>query len=86
MSTKKFFGLLLTCGLMLGTVQFAQALDRDHDNDRRCGQKVEKAEQALRNAERRHGANSRQAQAKRRQLEEARERCHHEGGEHHEHR
>ena len=86
MSTNKVVGLLLTGSLMLGTVQFAQALDRDHDNDRRCGQKVEKAEQALHNAERKHGPNSRQAQAKRRQLEEARERCHHERGEHHEHR
>ena len=40
---------------------------------------VEKAERHLLQAERKHGAGSRQAQNARRHLEEARERCHRHG-------
>ena len=60
----------------LGWVAPAQALDRDHDRDRKCEQRIRNAERRLRDAERRHGVHSRQAQARRHDLEEARERCH----------
>ncbi len=45
------------------------------DRDRRCEQRIRRAEDNLRRAERRHGDNSRQAQQKRRELQEARSRC-----------
>jgi len=60
----------------------ARALDRDHDNDRKCEQQIRKAEAKLHDAERKHGEHSRQAQARRHDLEEARERCHHGDRDH----
>jgi hypothetical protein len=60
----------------LGWVAPAQALDRDHD--RKC-------EQQIRNAERKHGEHSRQAQSRRRDLENVRARCH-RGDHDHDHR
>ena len=45
---------------------------RDRD---RCEQRIRRAEDNLRRAERRHGDHSRQAQQKRRELQEARSRC-----------
>jgi hypothetical protein len=60
----------------LGGAVPARALDRDHDNDRKCEERIRNAERRLRNAERKHGEHSRQAQARRHDLEEARERCH----------
>lgn len=73
---RKKFGLitmLLTFGLLLGVCKPAQAVDRDD----RCERQVRKAEVNLQNAIRRHGEHSRQAESRRHQLEEARERCHH---------
>ena len=66
----------------LGGAVPTQALDRDHDNDRKCEQRIRNAERRLRDAERRHGARSRQAQARRHDLEEARERCHRRDRDH----
>ena len=43
--------------------------------DRRCEQRVRRAQDNLRRAERRHGEHSRQAREKRRELEDARARC-----------
>lgn len=60
----------------LGGAVPAPALDRDHDNDRKCEQRIRNAERRLHNAERKHGEHSRQARARRHDLEEARERCH----------
>lgn len=54
----------------------ARAVDRDHNNDRKCEQRIRNAERRLRDAERKHGEHSRQARARRHDLEEARERCH----------
>ena len=51
--------------------------DRDHDRDRKCEQRIRKAEFNLDKAIRRHGPGSRQAERRRQELEEARERCHH---------
>ena len=52
-----------------------RALDRD---DERCHRRVEQAERNLDKAVRRHGEHSRQAQQRRHELEEARERCRHD--------
>ncbi len=61
---------------LMGSAPPAQALN-DHDRDRKCEQRIHRAEDNLRHAERRHGEHSRQAEQKRRQLEEAREHCRH---------
>lgn len=63
---------LVVFGFAAGTVP-AGARDRDD----RCEKQVRKAEQDLDKAVRKHGEHSRQAEQKRHQLEEARERCHH---------
>jgi len=63
----------------------ARAMDRDHDDDRRCEQQIRKAEAKLHDAERRHGDHSRQAQSRRRDLENARARCHHDRDHDHDH-
>jgi uncharacterized membrane protein len=54
-----------------------RALDRNHDRDERCEKRIHKAEEQLSKAIRRHGEHSRQADQRRHELEEARERCHH---------
>ena len=63
----------------------ARAMDRDHDDDRRCEQQIRKAEAKLYDAERKHGEHSRQAQSRRRDLENARTRCHHDRDHDHDH-
>jgi len=60
----------------------ARAMDRDHDNDRRCEEQIRNAERKLHDAERKHGEHSRQAQSRRRDLENARARCHHGDRDH----
>jgi hypothetical protein len=64
----------------LGGAAPARAMDRDHD--RKCEERIRNAERRLRNAERKHGEHSRQAQARRHDLEEARERCHRRDRDH----
>ena len=59
---------------LAGTVP-ARALVRD--DDRRCEERIHKAEANLQNAIRKHGERSRQAERRRHELQEARERCHH---------
>jgi hypothetical protein len=60
----------------LGGAVPARAVDRDHDNDRRCEEQIRNAEHKLHDAERKHGEHSRQVQSRRRDLENARARCH----------
>lgn len=50
---------------------------RAADRDDKCEQKVRGLEEQLHQAERKHGEHSKQADKKRRQLEEAREKCRH---------
>jgi hypothetical protein len=47
------------------------------DRDRNCEQHIRKAESKLQQAIHKHGARSRQAEQRRRELEEVRERCRH---------
>ena len=70
----RLFAFLLTATLMAGSGLPSRALDRDD----RCHRQIEKAEYNLRRAIERHGEHSRQARQRRRELEETRERCHHE--------
>ncbi len=60
---------LLACSLLAGS---AMAYDRDGG---RCEQRIHKAERHLRQAIRKHGPGSRQAQRRREQLERARQQC-----------
>jgi hypothetical protein len=69
----------------LGGAVPTQALDRDHDNERKCEQRIHNAESKLQQAIRKHGERSRQAENRRRELEQARERCRH-GHDHDGHR
>ncbi len=63
------FALILTFFVLVGPVTPAMAFDN-------CRHRIERAEGRLHEAIRRHGEHSRQAQERRRQLEEVRERCH----------
>lgn len=60
--------VLLSAFLMLGGTVPAQARTN-------CEKRIQKAENNLRKAVARHGEHSRQAEARRHQLEEAREQC-----------
>ena len=64
---------------LAGTVP-VRALVRD--DDRKCEQRIHRAEDKLQNAMRKHGEHSRQAERRRHELEEARERCHHGDRDH----
>jgi hypothetical protein len=70
---KTGMAVLLGASLLMGvsvTTQ-AQAPDRHY----RCEQRVRRAEENLRRAIARHGEHSRQAERRRRELEEVRARC-----------
>lgn len=70
-------------GLTLSAATPALAHDRDHDA---CRDRIQRAEQNLRNAERKHGEHSKAANKRREQLENARRSCHadrdHDGDRH----
>jgi translation initiation factor 2B subunit (eIF-2B alpha/beta/delta family) len=68
----KFIAVLIAAAMILGSSSLATAVDRE----RKCEQRIHKAEDNLQKAIRKHGEHSRQAEQKRHQLEEARERCH----------
>ena len=70
---------LVVLSFLAGVVP-AKAFDRD--DDRKCEQRIRNAERRLRDAERKHGEHSRQAEARRHDLEEARERCHRRDRDH----
>ena len=78
--TKLSIAAFIAVGLLAGTIP-AKAYDRD--DDRKCERRIHKAEENLERAVRRHGEHSRQAEARRHELEEARERCHHHDGDRH---
>ena len=60
--------------LLLGSVGPARAGDLDHE----CRERIHKAEAKLQREIDRHGEHSRQAEKRRHELEEARERCGHD--------
>lgn len=66
----------LVISSFLGGAVAARAMVRDHDDDRKCEQQIHNAERKLQEAERKHGEHSRQAQSRRRDLQNARARCH----------
>jgi hypothetical protein len=71
-----------TLSAMLGASLLAGVATPAHaDRDDQCRRDIQKAEQNLDKAIRKHGEHSRQADERRRQLEEVRSRCH--WNEHH---
>lgn len=79
MKFKTMFGKGLLFGALavslLGGLAIPARADRD-DHHERCERDVRKAERNLDNAIHKHGEHSRQAEKRRHELEEARERCH----------
>lgn len=75
MQKLRLLALILAVAFVGGSAIPAKALDRDDD---RCHRQIEKAERNLDKAVRRHGEHSPQAERRRHELEETRERCHHD--------
>jgi len=73
--------IILAAFFLFGSALPARALDRDD----KCERRVHRAEENLERAIRRHGEHSRQAEQRRHQLEEARERCHRDHDRDHDH-
>jgi hypothetical protein len=67
----KIFVSAIVVALLLGSIP-ALASGR---GERRCEERIHNAEVRLRNAERKHGEHSRQAEKRRRELEEIRAHC-----------
>ena len=74
LKSKFLIAVLIISGFLGGTVT-VRADDHDRD-DKKCEKRVHKAEEQLEKTIRRHGEHSEQAERKRHDLEEARERCH----------
>ena len=76
MSLRKMLGKTMLCtmlgaALLAGVVTPARA-----DNDEKCRRDIHRAEENLEKAVRKHGEHSRQAEQRRHELDEVRERCH----------
>ena len=65
-----------------GAVPARALVDHGRDDDRKCEERIRNAERKLHDEERKHGEHSRQAQNRRRDLENARARCHHGDRDH----
>ncbi len=76
MSLKKGIGPTILGTVLSATLMVGSAIPAHADRDDRCRHDVQRAQQNLDKAIRRHGDHSRQAEDKRHQLEEVRERCH----------
>jgi hypothetical protein len=76
MSAKGMITKTMLCGMLGASLMAGLATPAHADRDDRCERKIRKAEQNLEKAERKHGEHSRQAEKRRHELEEQRERCH----------
>lgn len=70
--------VILAAAMVGSLLLWSPAPMQARDRDDKCGKRVHKAEENLRRAERRHGEHSRQAEDRRHELEEAREKCGHD--------
>jgi ribulose kinase len=89
MSLRKMFGKTMLCAMLGASLLAGVATPARADRDDKCRRDIRKAEQNLEKAVRKHGERSRQAEQRRRQLEEVRERCHwrdHDRDHDHDHR
>jgi hypothetical protein len=73
--------IILAAFFLFGSAVPGRALDRDD----KCERRIHRAEENLERAIRRHGEHSRQAEQRRHQLEEVRERCHRDHDRDHDH-
>lgn len=78
--SKLLIAALIILGFTAGTIP-AKA----YGDDEKCEKKIHKAEEKLEKAIQKHGEHSPQAEEKRHQLEETRERCHHDHDHDHDH-
>jgi hypothetical protein len=77
------FGKTVLCAMLGASLLAGAATPARADRADKCRRDIRKAEENLEKAVRKHGEHSRQAEQRRRQLEEVRRRCHWEEHEHH---
>ena len=70
------FGKTMLCAMLGASLLAGVATPARADRDDKCRNDIRKAEQNFEKAVRKHGEHSEQAEQRRRQLEEVRERCH----------
>src|SRR5580700_6283733 len=75
MSLRKMFGKTILCAMLAISLLAGVATPARADRDDKCQRDIHKAEENLEKAVHKHGEHSRQAEDRRRQLEEVRERC-----------
>jgi len=75
MSIRKLFSKAILCAMLGASLLIGVATPAHADRDDKCRRDVHKAEENLEKAVRKHGERSRQAEQRRHQLEEVRERC-----------
>lgn len=88
MSLRKMFGKTMLCAILGASLLAGTATPARADRDDKCRHDMQKAEENLEKAVRKHGERSKQAEQRRRKLEEVRERCHwrdHEPDRDHDH-
>jgi len=76
MSVSKIVGKVMMCAMLGASLLVGMATPAHGDRDDKCRRDIQKAEENLEKAVRKHGEHSRQAEQRRHQLEEVRERCH----------
>jgi len=76
MSPKNMFGKVLLSAALSVSLLASVPIPASADRDDKCRHDIQKAEQNLDKAIRKHGEHSRQAEERRHQLEEVRSRCH----------
>ncbi len=72
---RKMFGKTVLCAMLGASLLAGAATPARADRADKCRRDIHKAEENLEKAVRKHGERSRQAQQRRHQLEEVRERC-----------
>jgi len=82
MSLGKIFGKTMLCAMLSASLLAGVATPARADRDDKCSRDIRKAEENVEKAARKHGEHSRQAEERRHQLEEVKERCHRRDHEH----
>jgi len=85
MSGKRLMGSTILGAVLSASLLLGAAIPASADQDDHCRHDVQRAERNLDKAVRKYGEHSRQAEDRRHQLEEVRERCHMRGDDHDRH-
>jgi len=75
MSFGKIFGKTMLCGMLGASLLAGVPIPACAERNDKCRRDIQKAEYNLEKAVHKHGERSRQAEQRRRQLEEVRDRC-----------